>query len=494
MTTLLIIPLMACGICALLTPAARIVARRFGLVDRPDGRRKIHENAVPVAGGLAIFLAASSAVAIAVIANNPFRSQLRDEFASLLGLLLAAITICLVGVADDFWGLRGRHKLAGQLVAALCIVASGHVVRTIRLFDLQLDLGLLAVPFTIFWILGAINSLNLIDGMDGLSSCIGLIVSVSLAIMAAISEQWAAACIAVALAGALLGFLIYNLPPASIFLGDAGSMLIGLVVGVLAIQGSLKAPATIALAAPLAAMAIPIMDTLAAIIRRKLTGRSIYSADRGHLHHCLLRSGLTPQRALFWVVLFCLATCGGALASLAFNNELYAVLTAFAVVGTLIITRLFGFAEFLLVKERLLATGASFLHRNGHATPHQTSIRLQGSADWKDLWERLLNCAVQLQLKAIHLDVNAPNIHEGYHARWDCVEDPSDPDLWRAEIPLVANGQHVGRLQIVGQRNHVPVWTSITALAHSLEDLDEAVSAVAYAPHISLNTHATTTT
>src|SRR5439155_5894298 len=121
-----------------------------------------------------------------------------------------------------------------------------------RIFDWHVELGLLAVPFTLFWLLGAINSLNLIDGMDGLLSSVGLIVTLAMAAMAVLGEQWMAACVAVALAGALLGFLRYNFPPASIFLGDSGSMLIGLVIGALAIRSSLKSPATVALAAPVA--------------------------------------------------------------------------------------------------------------------------------------------------------------------------------------------------------------------------------------------------
>src|SRR5262249_13889999 len=150
----------------------------------------------------------------------------------------------------------------------------------------------------------------------------------ALGAMAALQGQWAAAAVAAILAGALLGFLFYNFPPASVFLGDCGSMLIGLAVGVLAIRSSLKAPATVALAAPTALLILPIFDTTAAILRRKLTGRSLYTTDRGHLHHCLLRSGLSNRRALLAVAGLCLVTAVGALASLAWNNEALALLSA----------------------------------------------------------------------------------------------------------------------------------------------------------------------
>src|SRR5204863_5259620 len=133
---------------------------------------------------------------------------------------------------------------------------------------------------------------------DGLLSSVGLIICLAMGSMAFLTGSWATACVAMALAGAMLGFLRYNFPPASIFMGDCGSMLVGLVVGVLAIQGSLKGPATAALAAPLALLTIPIFDTLAAIVRRKMTGRSVYATDRGHLHDCMLQRGLTARHVL----------------------------------------------------------------------------------------------------------------------------------------------------------------------------------------------------
>src|SRR5205085_2901248 len=154
--------------------------------------------------------------------------------------------------------------------AVAIVMGFGLQIKSIGLLGMHVDLGLLAAPFTVFWLLGAINSLNLIDGMDGLLGSIGVIVTLSMAVMALLVGQWLAACVAAALAGALLGFLCFNFPPAAIFMGDCGSMLVGLVVGVLAIQSSLKGPATVALAGPLALLVIPIFDTSAAIVRRKL--------------------------------------------------------------------------------------------------------------------------------------------------------------------------------------------------------------------------------
>jgi UDP-GlcNAc:undecaprenyl-phosphate GlcNAc-1-phosphate transferase len=267
------------------------------------------------------------------------------------------------------------------------------------------------------------------------------------------------------LAGALLGFLRYNLPPASIFLGDAGSMLVGLILGALTIHCSLKAPATIALAMPVALLILPIFDTTAAIVRRKLTGRSIYTTDRGHLHHCLLRSGLTTPWALVLVSVCCLAACASVLASQAFNNEGIALITAASIIVILILTRLFGHAEMLLIKGRLV----SLLWRAG-GVGHM-EVRLQGSAAWKDLWEALKLRTGELNLQSILLDVNAPALHEGYHARWDqSQDDASELPLWHAEIPMTAQGVSVGRLVLEGKPDDQPVWLKIAIVMKVIED------------------------
>ena len=469
--------------CLILIPIVRYVAARCGLVDRPDGRRKVHERAVPLGGGLAIFASAILAVGATLSVPGPVRDQLAATWPASVGLGLAALLICAVGVADDYRALRGRYKLLGQVAAVAVVMAGGVVVRDIRLFGCQIELGLLSVPFTAFLLLGAVNSLNLLDGMDGLLGSVGAVVCLALAGMAFLAGHWAIAALAAALAGALFGFLRYNLPPASIFMGDCGSMLVGLVVGVLAIEGSLKAPATIALSAPLALLTLPIFDTTAAIVRRKLTGRSIYTTDRGHLHHCLLRRGFSTWRVLLLASSSCFFTGAGVLASEAFNNEWIALLTALTVVGVLIITRLFGFAEVMLVKERLKSLGGSLFVRPADGRAREIEVRLQGCGNWNGVWSAVTAGAVALNLRQMRLDVNAPSLHEGYHARWDRdQEDGEAPRLWRAEIPLTAAGLTVGRLEVVGVPDGEPIWRKLAALTQAVEEAAQAFPVVAVGP------------
>jgi len=461
----------------LLTPVARHLAQRWQLVDRPDGRRKMQEQAIPLAGGIAVFLATLGGLLVVALFVPALAHSLAAQDAVLGALLLASVLICAVGLLDDFRSLRGRHKLFGQLLAVSIVMGSGLVVHRVSLFAWQVELGILALPFTAFWLLGAINSLNLIDGMDGLLGSVGVIIALTLAAMAVSSGQWASAAIATALAGALLAFLCFNFPPASIYLGDCGSMLVGLVVGVLAMHSSLKGPATVALAAPAALFIIPIFDTATAIVRRKLTGRSIYSTDRGHLHHVLLRSGRSTRGVLLLVSMLCMVTVLGVLASVTFNSESLAVLAAVAVIAILVVGRLFGYAEFLLIKERLRAAWSAWRGDPARQAVRESAVHLQGSAEWKELWASLTACAAHLNLTALCLDLNAPALHEGYHARWDRLEGKGEtPITWSAVIPLVVHHQAAGRLEVTGLWDDGPLPDKVAALGLLAVDIEEALA------------------
>lgn len=464
--------------CVGLIPLLAWLARQVGLLDRPDGRRKIHAKPVPLVGGVAVFGAITVALSSAALWSPWAAGGFAATGLSLSGLIVAAGVIAAVGVADDRFGLRGRYKLLGQLVAVAVLVQAGFVVRGIDLFGWSVPLGVFAVPFTVVWLLGAINSLNLIDGMDGMVGCVGLVIAGTIAAMAVYTGRTTSAAVAVALAGALVGFLCFNLPPARVFLGDCGSMLIGLLVGVMAIHSALKGPATVMLGIPLALLVIPLFDTTAAITRRTLTGRSIYTTDRGHIHHCLQRSGLSHRRALALVSFLCLLAGLGALASLALQRQELAVGSALAVVGILTVTRLFGHAELLLVKKRL--TGLVVQLRSREDEAHTVCVRLQGNADWQDIWQTLTETSVQLNLLTVRLDVNVPAIHEGYHARWDRLFSPSETaQVWSAEIPLAVNDQAFGRIAVTGLRDRDPVGEKIGILSKIAADIEQKVEVLA---------------
>ncbi|HJZ94740.1 MAG TPA: MraY family glycosyltransferase [Gemmataceae bacterium] len=465
------------------TPVARRLGRRLGLVDRPDGRRKVHERTTPVAGGLAVFAAVILVLGVfGVAGRGPVAEEVREHAWELLGLLGGAAVICLVGVADDGYRLRGRYKLCGQVAAIGVVLLTGSRIEVLAIFGREFDLGWAAIPFTTLFLLGAINSLNLLDGMDGLLGTVGTIICGAIAVLAVYAGHPAEACVAAGLAGALAGFLRYNMPPASVFLGDAGSMLIGLAVGVLAIRSSLKGPATAALAAPLALLAIPFFDTAAAVVRRKLTGRSIFSTDRGHIHHCLQRTGLSGPAVLLVVGGLCAVTVAGVLASIAFQNEGLAVLSALVVVVILVATKVFGYAELRLVMHsgRHLARSVLGSDRDNA----RLEVRLHGSAGWDGLWVRLTDCVDRLNLRSIALDVNAPAQQEVYHARWRRPGPATSEALedWSAVIPLTAWGHAVGQVIVIGRPDAEPVWRKLAVLTGVTDDVEAVLARSAPIP------------
>ncbi len=465
-----------------LTAAMRRAAPRLGLTDRPDGRRKLHAKATPLGGGAAVFLATALVVAALAAMPNPWQAGLDRIRSDLIALLLAAGLVVVIGLIDDRLQLRGRQKLLGQCLAVAVLVANGLVIQRFAVFGYQVDLGLLAVPFTFFWLLGAINSVNLLDGIDGMASVLGIVLVGAFAGIAALTNRPEIAVVALIFAGALCGFLRFNFPPASIFLGDAGSMLIGLVVGTLAIQGSLKGPGTVLLVAPLAVWTLPILDSMAAILRRKLTGRSIYSTDRGHLHHRLLDRFGTSRRVLAVVSTCCLVTSGAAVASVLYNNDFIAAAGIGAVVVALVATGMFGQGELNLVLGWVRRTLRSLLAKPGAPQDFETAVRLQGSRPWEVLWASLTESATKLSLARIHLDVNLPFEHESYNATWDRTPAVPPDECWRLEIPLVVDSQPAGRLTVLGLPNGTSACVELEHLLDLLTPIEERLRTFAKTP------------
>jgi UDP-GlcNAc:undecaprenyl-phosphate GlcNAc-1-phosphate transferase len=246
-------------------------------------------------------------------------------------------------------------------------------------------------------------------------------------------------------------------------------MLIGLVIGAVAIPTSLKGPATVALSAPLAILVLPMFDTTAAVIRRKLTGRGLATADRGHLHHVLMRNGLTARNVLVIVGVLGLIAAGGALASTALRNDLFALIAAGGVVAALVAGKLFGNAELRLIHKRIAAAVRGVWPGQGSKRPWELAIRLQGSADWDQVWDDLTGVAERLNFQTICLDVNAPAMHENYHARWDRPGGPSEAFLWRLEIPLFNVRTPIGRLTVSAERDDQPISDALLVLIKIVE-------------------------
>jgi UDP-GlcNAc:undecaprenyl-phosphate GlcNAc-1-phosphate transferase len=334
------------------TAAVRAVAQHCGIVDRPDGRRKLHGRPVPLWGGVAVY----GAMVLGLLAIRFGPGGMSPELAELsTAWMIAAGFVCFVGGIDDRFDLPSRVKLVLQIIAVVPLILCGYYVDRVVAFSYPIELGWLGIPLTILWLIGCINALNLLDGMDGLASIVGLSTAAMLGVIAASEGHDHVAMMATVLAASVMGFLLYNLPPASVFLGDSGSMVIGLSVGLLGIQGTLKTSATLAITAPAVVMTLPMFDIVAAVVRRKLTGRRFDAPDRLHIHHRLLDRGWNPWQVLCVLGAVCLTTGAAATAATIFRRDALAWITAMTLIVLMIRLRLFGYEEFALVKKAAVA-------------------------------------------------------------------------------------------------------------------------------------------
>ena len=280
----------------LATPTIRRVANGRGWVDAPDTgavqARKLHRAPIPRLGGVAIFLA--YVVAFAVLAVAPLKGSRLVDFEVVGRLAPAVVLIFLVGLVDDLWGLAAWQKLLGQLVAAGAAAAAGVTLGSVGGYPVP---GWAQLPLTLGWLVLLTNAINLIDGMDGLATGVSLFAALTMVTSALLAGNVPLAMATVPLAGALLGFLRYNFNPATIFLGDCGSLLIGFLLGCFGLIWSQKSATVLGVTGPLLALAVPLLDVALAIVRRFLRRQSIFGADRGHIHHRLLDRGLTVRQA-----------------------------------------------------------------------------------------------------------------------------------------------------------------------------------------------------
>lgn len=282
--------LVALAVAALLTPLAARLAIRLGAVDEPR-ERGLAEHATPLLGGVAILAGVLAAAALWL----PWNGETR-------GIMLGAVLVALVGALDDLYDLNPAVKLAGQVVAALAPVLAGVRVENITLpFLGALDFHGAGGAITVVGLVFLMNVVNFSDGVDGLAAGVCAISAIAFSIIAFDLGRNDAAVLAALVAGAALGFLIYNFHPASVFMGDCGALLLGLLLGCVAVQGTLKTNALIALVGPLAILAVPFLDTGFVVARRLKYRRAPWSADAHHFHHRLARIGFSQRRTVLYL-------------------------------------------------------------------------------------------------------------------------------------------------------------------------------------------------
>jgi len=282
--------LIAFVVATALTPPVARLARRVGAMDQPRARG-LSDRPTPLLGGLAIFAGAAVAGILVLPDTRTFQA-----------VLAGAAVITAVGVVDDYRGLPPAWKLAGQLAAALILVLSGVSVQTFTFpFLGRVELGELGEPVTLLGLVAIMNAVNFTDGVDGLAAGVCAISSAAFAIIAFDLGKDGAGVLALITGGAALGFLLHNFHPASVFMGDCGSNLLGLLLGATIVEGTLKTNALIALIGPLVILAVPFLDTTFVVLKRMKYGRPVYRADANHFHHRFARIGFSQRRTVAYL-------------------------------------------------------------------------------------------------------------------------------------------------------------------------------------------------
>ena len=412
--------------------------------ERPKEARALGDAAaagtMPRMGGVAVVAAAGLALALPGWLGWPL-NNFGD--ASLLRQLAAPVLLVLAaGTADDGWNLAPAWKFAAQAAAGLWVVALGLRVKAVLHHALPLWAS---VVVTLVWLVGCSNAFNLIDGLDGLATGLALFATGTVLAHAVLIGEPALALVMGALFGALAAFLLFNFPPASIYLGDAGSLSIGFLLGCMALVWANKATTTIGLMAPLFALTVPMLDTGVAIVRRGLTGQPLFAGDQRHIHHRLLRRGLTTRRA----VLLLYAVAGaGAVASLVLadvrQRETYELVILLFVGLAAIGVQQLGYAEFSEV-GRLLRRGRLDPRKTLHG---QVALRhwaqeIARAQDFDQLWECLRQAGVALDFHGLEFRAGpaaAPRWRRRQTLSGEAPAAGAEFCGWRCQIPLGAQG------------------------------------------------------
>ncbi len=338
-----ILPLLVSFVIAFVaTPIVRKIAIKVGAVDVPKDNRRMHKEPMPFLGGVAIYIA----VMLGFLIFMPLKSSTTIAF------MLGGTLIMLTGLVDDFMDLSPKKKLILQFLAGLILVLGGVTIRTLTIpfpiFGVEGVVQLskwISIPITLFWIVGITNTINLIDGLDGLSAGVSAISSLTLMIVAYKLGYTHTVIISAIVAGSALGFLPYNFNPAKIFMGDAGALFLGFMLSAISIEGVMKSSAAIAIVVPIMILVIPIFDTMFAICRRLIKGQHPMKADKGHLHHRLLRHGYSQKKTV--LILYSVSIIFGviSIATVKVNSERSVEIAVILFVAAIVYSILVGLVE-----------------------------------------------------------------------------------------------------------------------------------------------------
>jgi UDP-GlcNAc:undecaprenyl-phosphate/decaprenyl-phosphate GlcNAc-1-phosphate transferase len=329
-----------------LTPLVRRLAYRFGALDHARSSRKIHGHPIPRLGGIAIVVAFYAPLVALLAFHSEVGSLFVAERDHVIGLFVGGLAIASLGLYDDLRGANAWKKFLVQFAVAGFLFWFGFRFEALaNPFGESINLGWASLPITLLWIVGVINAMNLIDGLDGLAGGVALVAVVTTFLVSLQRGHPLMTLFSSALAGSIVGFLFYNFNPASIFMGDTGSMFLGFVLATTAMQTNQKASTAVAVLIPCIALGLPIMDTLLAIGRRAIRGRPLFQADKEHIHHRLMDLGLSHRQAVLVLYGFCILLGAAALILTYTNSGQSALLLVVLTVVAFVFLRSLGYVR-----------------------------------------------------------------------------------------------------------------------------------------------------
>ncbi len=432
---------------AILTPVLRDFAVRKNWVDVARSTRKVHTRPVPRVGGIAIAAAFFVPLVGLLLVDSGVGRIFFANPRIPAGIFCGGLLVALVGIYDDLKGLGALKKFGAQFLVAAVMYGFGFAIERISTPWGAVGLGALSLPFTLIWIVGVINAVNLIDGLDGLASGVSFVAVATIFVIAAASGNVIMMLLMAALAGSLLGFLIYNFNPASIFMGDSGSMFLGFVLATGSVVTSSKSSTTVAMLVPILALGLPIMDTLLAMARRALRGQSLMAADKEHVHHRLLALGLSQRSAVIVLygvgVLFALA----ALATTFANGRQAAAILAMVVIVAAVFMRKLGYFSKVLFEDASAHRAHNLVMRE---QVRNVGALLREAATPAQAWVVIQPLAASLHASEVTLVWHSAAAQGGLATNrfeWR-VDSRAECARTGASLPIRVGDQLVGELQL----------------------------------------------